>query len=78
MTDNLCDNALDLANGILNVGNNWPHGTYCQWLISAQDDNGYVTLEFQNFNVRNIIGFKNNLILEIVVYRNVLDILREG
>ena len=78
LTDNLCDNALNLANGQLNIENNWPLGTYCQWLILAQDDNGYVTLEFQNFNVRNIIGFKNNLILEIVVYRNVLDILREG
>ena len=78
MTDNICDNALDLSNGELIVEDNWPFGTYCQWLILAQDDNGYVTLEFQNFNVRNIIGFKNNLILEIVVYRNVLDILREG
>ena len=78
MTDNICDNALDLSNGELIVEDNWPHGTYCQWLILAQDDNGYVTLEFQNFNVRNIIGFKNNLILEIVVYQNVLDILREG
>ena len=78
MTDNICDNALDLSNRELIVEDNWPLGTYCQWLILAQDHNGYVTLEFQNFNVRNIIGFKNNLILEIVVYRNVLDILREG
>ena len=51
LTDNICDNALDLANGILNVEDNMPVGTYCQWLISAQDNNGYVTLEFQNFNV---------------------------
>ena len=43
---------------MLNVEDNWPHGTYCQWLISAQDNNGYVTLEFQNFNVRNTIAFK--------------------
>ena len=57
-TDNLCDNALDLANEILNVEDNWPLGTYCQWLISAEDDNGYVTLEFQNFNVRNTVAFK--------------------
>ena len=78
MTDDICDNALNLTNGMLKVEDYWPLGTYCQWLILAQDDNGYVTLEFQNFNVRNIIGFKNNLILEIVVYRNVLDILREG
>ena len=53
LTDNLCDNALDLANGILNVIDNWPHGTYCQWLISAEDNDGYVTIEFQNFQVRN-------------------------
>ena len=78
LTDNLCDNALDLVNRQLKVEDVWPFGTYCQWLISAQDNNDYVTIEFQNFNVRNIIGFKNNLILEIVVYRNVLDILREG
>ena len=58
LTDNLCNNALDLANAILNVEDNWPDGTYCQWLISAQDDNGYVTLEFQNLNVRNTIALK--------------------
>ena len=57
LTDNLCDNALDLTNGILKVENNWPDGTYCQWLISAQDNDGYVTLEFENFNVRNTIAF---------------------
>ena len=58
LTDNLCDNALDLANGILNVIDNWPHGTYCQWLISAEDNDGYVTIEFQNFNVRISIASK--------------------
>ena len=58
MTDNLCDNALDLANGILNVEDNLTHNTYCQWLISAQDNEGYVTLEFENFNVRKNIALK--------------------
>ena len=58
MTDNLCNNALDLANGSLKVENNWLDGTYCQWLISALDNDGYVTLEFENFNVRNTIAFK--------------------
>ena len=53
MTDNPCDNALDLTNAILNVEDNISDGTYCEWLISSQDDDGYVTLEFQNFNVRN-------------------------
>ena len=57
LTDNICDNALDLANGILNVEDNLTHSTYCHWLISAQDNEGYVTLEFENFNVRNSIVF---------------------
>ena len=52
MKDNLCDNVLDLINGKLIVENNLPYGTYCQWLISAQDDVSYVTLEFKNLNVR--------------------------
>ena len=58
MIDNLCDNALDLTNEMLIVEYNWPDGTYCQWLISTQEDDGYVTLEFQNFNVRNTIELK--------------------
>ena len=58
MIDNLCDNALDLENGILNVKNNLARGTYCQWLISAQDDDSNIILEFHNFNVRNTKGFK--------------------
>ena len=49
--DNLCENALDLTNGNLIVDNNWPLGTYCQWLISAEDENSYITLDFQNINV---------------------------
>ena len=68
MTDNLCDNALNLANGILKFEYNWPAGTYCQWLISAQDNNGYVTLEFQNFKVRNTIAFKKNLLNYVKIY----------
>ena len=56
LTDNICDDALDLANRQLNVEDNWPDSTYCQWLISTQENNGYVTLEFQNFNVRNTIA----------------------
>ena len=58
LTDNLCDNALDLPNGILIVEDNLPDGTYCQWLISTQDNDGYVVLEFQSFNVGNTIIFK--------------------
>ena len=50
--DNLCENALDLTNGILIVESYWPGGTYCQWLISAVDDEHYVNLEFENIDVR--------------------------
>ena len=57
LTDNLCDNALNSTNGQLKVEDNWPDGIYCQWLISAQDNQDFVTLEFQNFNVRNSIAF---------------------
>ena len=72
MTDNICDNALNLTYDILNVEGNWPYGTYCQWLISAQDNNGYVILEFQKFNVGNTIAFKE--ILNYVIYqRYILD-----
>ena len=49
--ENVCENALDLDNGKLIVQNNWPVGIYCPWLISADDDNTYITLEFQNINV---------------------------
>ena len=52
--DNLCQNALDLTNDEhLIIQDNWPLGTYCQWLISAKEEvGGYVTLEFNNINVR--------------------------
>ena len=59
LTDNLCNNALDLTNGELIVENHWAVGTYCQWLISAHDDDAYVELEFYNFHVRKIVGQKN-------------------
>ena len=51
--------ALNLKIGQLKVEYNWPQSTYCQWLISAQDNDGYVTIEFQNFHVRNTIAIKN-------------------
>ena len=53
--ENLCQNALDLTNDehILIIQDNWPLGTYCQWLISAKDEvGGYVTLEFNDIKVR--------------------------
>ena len=43
---NLCNNALNLAIGQLIVDStNWPRKTYCQWLILAQEDDSYVTIE---------------------------------
>ena len=48
----MCENALDLSNGKLIVESNWPVGTYCQWFISAVDDQHYVNLEFENIDVR--------------------------
>ena len=69
MIDNLCDDALDLENGILNVKNNLAHGTYCQWLISAQDDVSYVTLEFQNLNVKNL-RFKRIIQSSKLIHKN--------
>ena len=50
--DNLCQNALDLDNGKLIIEDNLPTGTFCQWVISASDDNHYVNLEFEKLDVR--------------------------
>ena len=58
MKDNLCDNALDLANGQLIVEDNWSDGTYCQWLILAQEDDDYVSLEFLNLHVKIALALK--------------------
>ena len=41
-----------MTNGKLIVESYWPGGTYCQWLISAVDDEHYVNLEFENIDVR--------------------------
>ena len=53
----LC-NLLDLKKRTLIVDSVLPKGTYCQWSISSEDDDTYVTLEFQEFNVRNIVAIK--------------------
>ena len=52
LKDNLCDTALDLKNGKLIVGYHFPTGTYCHWLISAQKDDSYVTLDFLDLHVQ--------------------------
>ena len=49
--DNLCQNTLDLINGKLTFESHFPYDTYCQWLISAIDDEHYVNLEFQHLDV---------------------------
>ena len=54
LLDNLCQNALNLThNEHINIQDNWPMGTYCQWMISAKDEAGsYITLEFNYIKVR--------------------------
>ena len=47
-----------MKKGMLVIDSNLPKGTYCQWSILAQDDDSYVILEFQTFNVRNITALK--------------------
>ena len=37
----------------LAVTDNWPLGTNCQWLIASQNEDDFVTLEFQNLYVNN-------------------------
>ena len=54
----VCDLALDLEEKTLIIDSKLPKGTYCDWLIKSQDNGTYVTLEFQEFNVRNIIAIK--------------------
>ena len=49
--DNLCENALDLSKGTLIVESDFPLNTYCQWLVSTEDANSYITLDFQNITV---------------------------
>ena len=73
MTDNLCDNALGLANSQLKVEDNLPANTYCQWLISTQDNDDYVTLEFQNFHVRKTIAIKNIWLCLAIYQKFILD-----
>ena len=61
MTEYICDTALDLDNGIIKGTFSdymFIDDTYCQWSISAPDDDMYVILEFQMLNVRNITAIK--------------------
>ena len=48
---NICNEALDLSNGKLIVTNDFPENLHCKWLISAEDENSYITLEFDKINV---------------------------
>ena len=47
----LCEDALDLSSGKLNIDNSWRLGTYCQWLLPVEDDNSYITVEFHKLEV---------------------------
>ena len=47
---NMCNEALDLSIGKLIV-KIMEVNLFCKWLISAEDENSYITLEFQNINV---------------------------
>ena len=49
--ETLCQNALNLSSSKLTVDKNWPWGTYCQWLILAEDENSYVTIQFDHIDV---------------------------
>ena len=54
LKDDWCENALNLTSGKLSISKDWPSGTYCRWLITSENDNSYITLEFQHLNVCNI------------------------
>ena len=41
--DDWCENALNLTSGKLIVNKDWPSGTYCQWLITSENNNSYIT-----------------------------------
>ena len=60
LKENQCNNALDLINGQLIIDYVWSD---CQWLISAQDDDLYVTLEAQNIDVKIYCASKNDVIV---------------
>ena len=47
-----------MENGTLIIKSNLPKGTYCQWPILADDNDTYVTVEFQLFNVRIVMAIK--------------------
>ena len=50
--DNLCDNALDLNSSQININNKkWPTKVNCKWVISAEGNNSYLSLEIEEINV---------------------------
>ena len=55
LQDDVCEDALDLSNGTLIIEDKWPLGTSCQWLLSIEDANSYITLEFHDLNVSILI-----------------------
>ena len=65
----LCEDALDLSSGKLNIDNSWRLGTYCQWLLPVEDDNSYITVEFHKLEVSTRI----NLLLVRIGSKFILD-----
>ena len=51
LQDDVCKNALVLTSGTLTIKDKWPIGTNCQWLLSVEDANTYITLEFEHLDV---------------------------
>ena len=51
LQDDVCKNALVLTSGTLNIKDKWPIGINCQWLLSVEDDNTYIALEFEHLDV---------------------------
>ena len=52
--DDVCNNALDSSEGILIIDDVWEVGTLCKWLLPIEDENSYITLEFEHLDVRTL------------------------
>ena len=64
---NMCNEALDLSIGKLIV-KIMEVNLYCKWLISAEDENSFISLEFQKINVSYEIPM---LFIKVVLYQNI-------
>ena len=75
----MCDNALDLNSSQINIKNTkWPTNVNCKWVISAEGNNSYLSLEIEEINVstngRELLKvIKKVTILKIILY-SILEI----